>query len=196
MADITAWHAGNNAALIAKCATLGYLRPGDHILDLTYGFGGWWTKWKPTAGVVSNDLYVADAQYHADFVDPPSWMVNYDVVCLDPPYRLRGTPDPAFDTRYGTQNKATEVDILSLLTMGAAAAVRCARPSGIVLIKCQDQVCSGRIVWQTQYVIDALKGHVTLEDRFDMPPARPQPAGRRQLHARRGSTLLVFRKHK
>jgi hypothetical protein len=196
MADIAAFHTGNNAALIAKCATLGYLRPEDHVLDLTYGLGGWWKLWQPTAGVVSNDLYVDAAQYHADFTNPPAWMVNYDVVTLDPPYRLRGTPDSTFDTRYGTQYKATEVDILSLLTMGAQIAVRCARPGGIVLIKCQDQVCSGRVVWQTHYVIDALKGHATLVDRFDMPPSRPQPLGRRQLHARRGSTLLVFKKGK
>ena len=194
MTDVNAYHVGDNASLIAKVAELGYLRPADHVLDLTFGLGVWWKTWKPLAGVVSNDLYAETAHYHADFTSPCPWMVNYDVVTLDPPYRMRGTPDPDFDTRYGAQKPSKEKDILSLLTEGAQAALTCVRTGGMLLVKCQDQVCSGRIVWQTQHVIDALKGEATLVERFDMPPARPQPAGRRQLHARRGSTLLIFRR--
>jgi len=184
--EITSWHVGTNAELIGKCAALGYLHEGDDVLDMTFGLGNFWTLWMPTA-------LTYDAAQDCRF-PPRRWLDAFDVVTLDLPYRLRGTPDPTFDTRYGCQEKASEQDILTLLVDGVQAAITCVRPGGYLLVKCADQVCSGRVVWQTRIVEDALAS--PLVERFDMPPSRPQPPGRRQLHARRGSTLLIFKRRK
>ena len=71
------------------------------------------------------------------------------------------------------------------------------RSGGVLLLKCQDQVCSGKVRWQTiEFANHAAScGGMTLEDVFMPTGHRPQPGGRRQLHARRNySSLMVFQK--
>ena len=81
---------------------------------------------------------------------------------------------------------------------------RVLKPGGIMFLKCQDQVCSGAIRWQTRLFADYAEGQgLRLVDRFDLlGKGRPQPKRTRkdgkpskQQHAYgRPSTLLVFRK--
>lgn len=70
------------------------------------------------------------------------------------------------------------------------------KPGGMLLVKCQDQVCSGKVRWQTiEFAGHAVELGSRLVDQLHLPSYRPQPAGRRQIHARRNySTLLVLRK--
>jgi hypothetical protein len=75
----------------------------------------------------------------------------------------------------------------------------CARVAKtMLLVKCQDQVCSGKIRWQTDMVTEVAKecgfGKV---DRLEMVTGgRPQPMeGRTQRHAHSvSSTMLVFKR--
>ncbi len=71
-------------------------------------------------------------------------------------------------------------------------------PGGYLLLKCQDQVCSGQVRWQTREFADhAEQLGMRLVDALHLLGHRPQPAGRRQVHARRNySTLLVLRKNR
>ena len=57
-------------------------------------------------------------------------------------------------------------------------------------------LCSGKIRWQTlEFIEHTLSLRLRLIDRFDFLSYRPQPLGRRQVHARRNSsTLLVFQR--
>src|SRR5579885_2999910 len=77
----------SNAALIADCAALGYLRSDWLTLDPTYGKGNWWTKWQPDRLVTSDlspSLSTTDLQ--ADFTYLPFQAATCDAVTYDPPY--------------------------------------------------------------------------------------------------------------
>lgn len=180
-----------NGDLIADVARLGYLK--GHVLDCTYGKGRFWTKFQPRT-LVMHDI----ALDNVDFRKLPEVDEKFDSVVIDPPYRLNGTPDrDDFDNRYGVQEYTTWQDRHSLIREGITECIRVLKVNGFLLIKCQDQVCSGAVRWQTRIFTEHAESHgVRLVDRFDFKTGnRPQPAGRKQVHARRNtSTLLVLRK--
>lgn len=67
----------------------------------------------------------------------------------------------------------------------------------MLLVKCQDQVVSGRVVWQTKQVAEALGDTMRLVDELHLPSYRPQPDGVKQVHARRNySTLQIYKTEK
>ena len=87
-------------------------------------------------------------------------------------------------------------DRMRLCIDGITECHRVLKPGGHLLVKCQDQVCSGHVRWQTiEFAGHAVELGSRLVDQLHLPSYRPQPAGRRQIHARRNySTLLVLRK--
>jgi len=182
-----------NGDLIADVAKL-YLQDTCEVFDATYGRGLWWTKWQPRR-LITNDLNPdSPAQYHEDFTFLPWDDNSFDAVAYDPPYKLNGKPVLGeFDDRYGVGQYTKWQNRMGLIIDGFR---ECARVSyGTLLVKCQDQVVSGKVRWQTYELMrEAEDIGLKLEDRFDMlGGSRPQPPGRRQIHARgRGSTLLVF----
>lgn len=187
-----------NAELMADCAALGYLN--GHVYDATFGLGRFWTKFRP-ASLVTNDLDGSCASdFHYDFRNTQFTDDTWDTVVFDPPYKLNGTSTgvgpSALDQDYGVGGKYTSVvDKMAWIVDGA---VECARISSrYLLVKCQDQVVSGNVVWQTHVIanlVEEMTDH-KLVDMLHVQGYRKQPGGRRQLHARRDySTLLVFEK--
>ena len=74
---------------------------------------------------------------------------------------------------------------------------RVVKPTGIVLVKCQDYISSGKFWAGTHHTLTcALDVGFELIDRLEHYGApRPQPPGRRQVHARRNlATLFVLRR--
>lgn len=187
----------SNAHLIEDVARL-YLRPDWEVLDCTYGEGVFWKRWKPNQ-LVATDLDPAKSPFwgeSVDFTAMPFEDESFDAVVFDPPYKLNGRPDPA-EERYGTHVRTRWQDRMALMADGLKECARVAKPKGIVLAKCKDQVVSGAIRWQTDLLTQVgERVGLTKIDRFDMiGHDRVQPAGRDQQHAYgRGSTLLVFRK--
>ena len=188
-----------NGHMIADVARLGYIKDNDWVLDPTYGYGTWWTQWQPCM-VTKADKYVQRGTdvYPVDFTghNPPhlTWEdATFDVVAYDPPFKLNGTPSEP-DARYGVDEPATIAERHLLMSEGLSECVRVCKPGGIVLMKCMDQVSSGKVQWQTRVFADeGERLGCTLIDRLDflMTP-RPQ---RSQVHAHANySTLLVFRK--
>lgn len=189
-----------NAQAIADAAKLGYL-PG-RVLDMTFGLGRFWTIWRPD-NLTTNDI---------DPNRPTDLSVNYrglnlletvalfggrqafDTVVFDPPYKLNGQAGShASDAAYGVATTGTEADRMGGIHDGVAVA--CELASRFVLVKCQDQVVSGRKVWQTDDVTvwATAFGRFRKVDQLLVQGYRAQPPGRRQLHARQDfSTLLVF----
>lgn len=187
-----AQHWPTNAHMIADCVRLGYLRSEREILDPTYGQGTFWKVWRPPK------LTGADANQFGgfDFRDMPWDDGSYDAVVYDPPYKLNGIPTPGVDTRYGVGESTRWQDRIKLMQQGQKECARVLKPGGYLLTKCQDQVVSGKVVWQTDIMTaQAVHDGLVKVDRLDfLTNPRPQPHSR-QVHARRNySTLLVFQK--
>lgn len=188
-----------NAHLIADCVKLGYLRDTDTVLDPTYGKGTFWKVWRPTAATLFGTDGVAEKSPSGMAVDVRHlpWDDRYfDATVFDPPYKLNGTsrPEDVFvDERYGVHEKATWQDRMALIVDGTLECARVTRRH--LLVKCQDQVVSGKKRWQTLLVNEAAeKAGFGLVDRFDFHSYRPQPMeGRTQRTAHVcSSQLLVF----
>lgn len=188
---------GDNADLIVACHELGYINDDDWVLDPTYGQGRWWRKYRP-AHLVASDITTG-----TDFRKLPHPNATFDVVAFDPPYKLNGTggSHPS-DDDYGVAGPYQHWRDKHLLMIdGVLQCKRVLKPGGVLLVKCQDQVSSGEVRWQTFMFHDLLVGaqprNFDLIDMLHLQGHRPQPGGRRQIHARRNySTLMVFRKKK
>lgn len=189
----------SNAELIADVAKLGYL--DGRVLDVTYGLGTFWKMWRPD-DLTACDLDPAKSPigYSVDFTNllPAFGGRSFEAIVLDPPYKLNGTPDGSIDGRYGVHEVTTAQDRIDLMLRGVTECSHFLAGQGHLLVKCQDQVCSGRMWWQTDLVTKkATACGLVKVDRFDLlGKHRPQPMeGRRQKHAHgRPSTLLVFRR--
>jgi len=184
---------GTNARMIADVASLGYIQ--GEVFDATYGeCGGFWREYRPLL-LTTNDLN-APADYHFDFRAMPFDDRSSTTVVYDPPYKLNGTPaDDVMDQRFGTGQRLTIGERLAMIYDGASECWRIA--DRFLLVKCMDQVVSGRMVWQTIEIHNRLVAlGARLQDRFDfLTTPRPQPGNRPQQHARSNySTLLVFRR--
>ena len=180
-----------NAHMIKDAARLGYLRKDWLTYDPTYGLGNFWTEWRPTK-LIYDDKYTLDG---ADFRQIPFNGDTFDAVVFDPPYKLNGTPSPE-EKRYGVEVPTRWQDRMTLIRDGVAECARVTKRKGFLLVKCMDQVVSGKVVWQTDEVTRWAKlAGMTKVDRLDLlTNPRPQPHSR-QLHARRNSSaLLIFQK--
>ena len=199
-----------NAHMIADVAKLGYL--DGRVLDLTYGLGRFWTQHRP-AHLITNDPE-RPADHHVDATNLSDLVTefgrdSFDSVVFDPPYKLAGTATPStesmIDAAYGVNQYRSAATVTELLRSGVRNSSYLVKPGGHVLVKCQDQVVSGNVVWQTYGLVNWLteywntpngKHRLDLIADFKFPSYRPQPAGRSQLNARRNySTLLVFRRN-
>jgi len=191
--EVLAFNPGrSNATLIWNCHRLGYIRDEDTVLDTTYGQGTFWRKYRPPL-LTTNDLDPeCDAQYRYDFLALPFLPRQFDVVVFDPPYKLNGTPSGPMDDRYGVGTYTRWQDRMALCVAGIEKVAPIA--ARVLLIKCMDQVVSGRVRWQSRIFADVAEScGFRLEDMLLMPTGRPQPDGRRQVHSRRNySNLLVL----
>jgi len=188
-----------NADLIADVARLHLDRTAPAV-DMTYGRGLWWARWRPLR-LTTVDIRALDGvDYVADFCDLPFADATFGTVAFDPPYVAAGgrasTRLPEFFDRYGMVDAPrTPADAQALIDAGLVEAARVCAPGGRVLVKCQDYVTSGRLWPGTHYTLmTALRIGLRLVDRLEhIAGVRPQPPHRRQVHARRNlSTLLVL----
>lgn len=191
---ISRW--STNGHLIADCAKLGYLQAGGRTLDPTFGLGTFWSVWRPDE-LVAHDLDPAKSPTgkSVDATDLPYPDRSFHNVVLDGPYKLNGTPSAGIDERYGvheTTHWRERLDLLGLMLVEGARVLG----DGYLLYKCQDQVCCGKVRWQTTIFTNlAAELGLGLVDRFDFLSYRAQPNGTRQVTARRNySTLLVFKR--
>ena len=191
---LAAYRWPTNGHLIEAAARLGYLRRNWLTLDPTYGQGTFWRRWRPD-GLVACDLNPERGVLVADFRRLPFRPRRFRVVTLDGPYKLNGRPGPG-DERYGVDVRASWQERHALIRAGMTEGYRMLCGGGYLLVKCQDQVCGGRVRWQTdEFTRHAERLGLDKVDRLDRLGGRAQPAGRRQEHAhQRPSSLLVFAK--
>jgi hypothetical protein len=135
--------AGTNADLIAAVAPL-YL-DGNSVMDVTYGEGKWWARYRPE-NFTYHDLHKVDG---VDFRHLPEATSSIDAVCFDPPYTISGSASssrlgPEFQDRYGigTQHMGPlntaggSASFETLILDGLAECVRVSRRW--VLVKCME----------------------------------------------------------
>lgn len=184
----------DNAELIESCRDLGYLSDDWSIWDAIYGLGAFWRLWRPK-GLIGTDLSSAKSGgYSVDFTNSPFNHRQFDAVIFDPPYKLNGRPDVVIDAPYGVEVRTRWQDRMELIRLGA---VHCAdKADKFFLAKCQDQVVSGKVRWQTTFIMENVEPlGFELWDRLDLSSYRPQPDGTTQKHARsNSSTMLIFRR--
>lgn len=167
-----------NAAMIADVAKLGYL--DGRVMDPTWGVGNFWTVFKPSK-LVRHDLYTLDGVDATGFgtntVAHKHRRESFDSIVLDFPYAFRGAASEDFDEKYGVDEYMSANDIMARIFDGMTCCTNLLRQHGYLLVKCQDQVVSGNVRWQTDEVTaHARKLGLRKVDRFDLAEGgRPQP---------------------
>lgn len=202
----TPWR--TNAELIkAVCTRLSYITTTDRVLDPTYGRGVWWNRWRPNQ-LVTNDIDpTRDTMFHEDFRAMHFTPGTFDAIAFDPPYSATGgiatSTIRGYLERYG-RAPSTPQEIQTQINDGLTEMHRLVRAGGVVLVKCQSYVWSGKLWLGAHYTLaHALGlGFEVCEILHHTGRARPQPARRMadgtvapQRHARQNySTLYVLRK--
>jgi hypothetical protein len=196
-----------NGPLIAAAAQL-WIKDTDLVVDMTYGRGLFWTKYRP-ARLVGHDL-ITDG---VDFRQLPEADGTVDVAVFDPPYispggRTTSTLDGRggdagdFNERYGlTDTPTSPAELADLIAQGIKEATRVLAPKGRLMVKCMDYVSSGGLFLGRHHVVTtALALGLTQVDEFvhhsgtgPQPTQNPDGTPRRQIHSRRAhSFLCVF----
>lgn len=198
----TPW--SSNGALIVDCVRLGYLRVVARTLDPTYGKGNWWTEWRPEH-LVHHDRKLDGTDFRA----LPYPNASFEQITYDPPYVCVGgrtsSGIPDMHDAYGlTDAPRSPVALQTLIDDGLTEMRRLVDGRGIVLVKCQDYVSSGKLWLGTHHTLThALSLGFECVDRLEhISGPRPQPTNRTradgrpvvQQHARRNlSTLFVLK---
>ena len=194
---------GDSARIFPQILRL-HVRRGATVADVTFGRGVFWRR-------VQQGLYNLLATDIADGVDCralPYGEGTIDCVVLDPPYmegfyRQRvDSGHQAFAQAYSNGSEAEDgapryhAAVRSMYFAAGAEAYRVLRPKGVLIVKCQDEVCGNR-QWLTH--VEIINHYATLgyyaKDLFVLMRSSRPGMGRlkKQVHARKNhSYFLVF----
>lgn len=199
-------HQSNNSQVFPQILAL-YVPSGSTVADVTYGKGVFWKAVKRD----DYDLRPTDLKDGVDCRKLPYEASSIDCVVFDPPYMHTpgGTAHQNhqnFESYYnnnGTENTTLKYHeaVLDLYFKGATEAYRVLRPNGILIVKCQDEVCANRQRLTHVEIVNELtstNGYI-VEDLFVLVRTNRPGVSRMltQNHARKNhSYFLVFRKPK
>ncbi len=192
-----------NSSVFPKVLEL-YVPKGSKVADVTYGKGVFWKQ------VPESDYAVmgTDLQNGIDCRNLPYKDSEIDCVIFDPPYMHTpgGTAHQNhqnFENYYrnngieSTTKKYHEA-VLDLYFKGSKEAFRVLMPGGVLIVKCQDEVCANKQRLTHVEIINELAGYgFVVEDLFVIVRNNKPGVSRmlRQIHARKNhSYFLVFRK--
>lgn len=216
---VLAGHLDVNSGLIQDVARL-YIPDGANVLDMTLGKGAFWTATE----IDRFNLYGMDIkEYTPEELEVYSeWGIRrvfqdnfkstrfaphqFDVVVFDPPYRSGGSTSHAgMVENYGLKHLDSDAkskhgnrDIVwGLYEEGMFEAFRLLVPRGLMMVKCQDFVESGRQHWFHIEIYEMAKAMgMRVKDLFTLTQTRtPLMRHKSQRHSRRNvSFLWVFQK--
>ena len=180
-----------------------YVAPKSIVADVTYGKGVFWRK-------VPEDEYElldTDIVTGVDCRALPYGDGEIDCVVLDPPYMhspggTAHTGHLALEEHYKNNETGNRTGkkyheaVLALYEEAAGEAFRVLRDRGVLIVKCQDEVCSNRQRFTHIEIIQAYEGFgFVAEDLFVVVRQNRPGVSRvvRQVHARKNhSYFLVF----
>jgi DNA modification methylase len=196
-------HIGNNSDLFPSVLAL-YVPPGSIVADVTYGKGVFWRKIpKDTYKLLASDLKTGIDCRNLPYEDN-----SIDCVVFDPPYMHSpgGTAHNGHqnyeeyyknNNSYKSEKKYHEA-VLDLYFSGAKEAFRVLKNKGILIIKCQDEVCANKQrLTHVEIIVELEKQGYITEDLFVLVRNGRPGVSRviKQRHARKNhSYFLVFRK--
>jgi hypothetical protein len=201
MPPILTARVGTNAPLFNDILRL-YVPPGSRVLDMTYGRGAFWK------GVEREDYRVVTmdnalpAALLADFTSLPIKSSSLDAFVLDPPYANGGgahKTSSGIDKTYNLPTGNNVSRVRGLYVNAIVEGTRALRPGGVAIIKCQDQIESGKQWLVHVNVLNSLRlRSYIIEDIFVLVrPSTPMMRHAYQLHARKNhSYFIVARKGK
>lgn len=197
-------YVGNNPDIFPLVIGL-YVPEGSIVADITYGKGVFWKN-------VPEDKYVlkaTDIETGVNCRDLPYENDIFDCVVFDPPYMHTpgGTAHKGhqnFENYYRnnstkSNNKKYHEAVLDLYFAGAMEAYRVLKKRGILIVKCQDEVCANKQRLTHVEIINELSdmGFI-VEDLFVLVRKNRPGVSRMitQKHARKShSYFIVFRKN-
>ena len=192
----------SNERVFPKILSL-YVTPGSVVADVTYGKGVFWRH-------VPRDSYRLLATDLADGVDCrdlPYGDGEIDCVVLDPPYMHSpgGTahsghrPYEEYYRNNGTGNRTGSKyheAVVELYVDAGKEAFRVLRDRGVMIVKCQDEVCSNRQRFTHIEIMREYEAMGLIAEDLFVVARRNQPGvsrAIRQVHARKNhSYFLVF----
>ena len=199
-------HVEGNDGVFPKILGL-YVSPGSVVADVTYGKGVFWRN--VDDGVY--DLRKTDILDGIDCRRLPYRDGEMDCVILDPPYMhspggtTHGT-QVQFESHYRNNSSGGQTDsmyheaVLDLYSDAGMEACRVLRERGVLIVKCQDEVCANRQRFTHVEIIDMYANMgLVAEDLFVIMRQNKPGVSRvvRQVHARKNhSYFLVFWKSK
>ena len=136
---------GNNTDLMKQVASK-YLKPGYRIADVTYGKGVFWKKINTTDYDLCPSDLITCPKAPFDFRSLPYPSGSFDAVVLDPPY-MHHPGKVCFEANYRNSETTKGLDhagIIGLYEDGMRECVRILKPGGLLLVKCKDEIESGR----------------------------------------------------
>ena len=197
-------HVGTNEDVFPEVLSL-YVPEGSRVADVTYGRGVFWKQ----VDLKAYELEASDLKTGTDCRALPYNAADFDAVVFDPPYMHTpgGTAHNGhqnFENYYANNEALGEKKyheaVLDLYFRAASEAWRVLRPSGIYIVKCQDEVCANKQRLTHVEIINELEGRgFVVEDLFVVVRRNKPGVSRllRQVHARKNhSYFLVFRKPK
>jgi tRNA G10 N-methylase Trm11 len=181
-------HVGTNADLFPDILEL-YVHEGSVIADVTYGKGVFWQQ----VDVSKYDLQATDLITGIDCRSLPYDDASIDALVLDLPYMHGGEGIKAsINDCYRNANTSHE-SVIRLYAGGIVEAARVLRKKGIIIVKCQDEIESGKQRLSHMEIINLLNLFgFEIVDLFVLTqhgvPAMRSP---RQQHARKNHSYAI-----
>lgn len=179
---------GTNADLFAVALRF-YISPGSKVADVTYGKGVFWRN-IPEG---EYELTRSDIEDGTDFRHLPYQAASFNALILDPPYMHGGkTVKQSINDCYRNENTSHE-SVVALYLGGVLEARRVLKRGGILFVKCQDEIESGkqRMTHAELLAVLPMVGF-RIEDQFVLHNAAvPAMREKYQLHARKNHSYLI-----
>ena len=180
-----------------------YVAPGSLVADVTFGQGVFWRN----VPAEQYRLLPSDIQNGIDCRELPYEDGAIDCVVLDPPYMhspggTAHTAHAAFERHYRNNETGNRTEkkyhgaVLALYEEAGKEAYRVLRERGVLIVKCQDEVCSNRQRFTHVEIMQMYErlGFIA-EDLFIVVRRNRPGVSRvvRQVHARKNhSYFIVF----